>query len=406
MPALEISSGVNLAPIYGSGKMQSLSMGYFMKSKIERLRLIGLSSLLIMVGCHSGTPDPAAGLPPAAKVTQAFEAQEFTADHPEQFPLVAAVEHRAAAQLAVTGTVNPDIARTVPVISLASGRIVGIYARLGDVVKKGQLLLRLRSDDISGAFANYQMAVSDEVLAKAQWDRAQDLIQHGAIAVADLEIAKDTEEKAKVTMDTAAEHLRLLGSDTDHPSGMVDISAPVSGVITDQEVTNAAGIQSLGTSPFTISDLSTVWIVCDVYENDLASVHVGDPAEVTLNAYPGRVFKGTVDNILPILDPSIRTGKVRIEVANPGIMKVGMFVTATFQGKTEQKYAAVPASAILHLHDRDWVYVPVSNKAFKRVMVVGGDLLPGNMQEIKSGIPVGQQVVVNPLVLQNTIDTQ
>jgi len=83
-------------------------------------------------------------------------------------------------------------------------------------------------------------------------------------------------------------------------------------VITDQEVTNAAGVQSLGTSPFTISDLTTVWIVCDVYENDLPSVHIGDPTEIALNAYPGRVFKGAVSNILPILDANLRTGKVRI----------------------------------------------------------------------------------------------
>jgi cobalt-zinc-cadmium efflux system membrane fusion protein len=370
--------------------------------------LVVLSTAILMAvgACKKVEADPAAGAPPQAKVTTAFDPVEFSVDHPEQYPLTAAVEHRAVSQLAVTGTVNPDITRTVPVISLASGRIVGIFARLGDVVKKGQLLLRLRSDDISGAFANYQMAVSDETLAKAQWGRAQDLEKHGAISTSDLEIAKDTEEKAKVAMDTAAEHLRLMGSDVDHPSGMVDITAPVSGVITDQEVTTAGGVQSLGTSPFTISDLSMVWIVCDVYENDLASVHAGDPAEITLNAFPGRVFKGRVDNILPILDPSIRTGKVRIEVANPGLMKVGMFVTATFQGRTEQTYAAVPASAILHLHDRDWVYVPASDKKFKRVMVVGGDQFPGGMQEITSGIPVGQQVVTNPLVLQNTIDTQ
>ena len=363
-------------------------------------------SLLATGACKKVEADPAAGAPPQAKVVTAFDPVEFSVDHPEQFPLTISVEHHAVSQLAVTGTVNPDIARTVPVISLASGRIVGIFARLGDVVKKGQLLLRLRSDDISGAFASYQMAVSDETLAKAQWDRAQDLQSHGAISVSDLEIAKDTEEKAKVAMDTAAEHLHLLGSDVNRPSGMVDITAPVSGVITDQQVTNAGGVQSLGTSPFTISDLSTVWVVCDVYENDLPNVQAGDPAEITLNAYPGRIFKGRVDNILPILDPSIRTGKVRIVVANPGMMKVGMFVTATFQGKKEQTVAAVPASAILHLHDRDWVYVPVSDKKFKRVMVVGGDQLPGGMQEITSGIPVGQRVVTNPLVLQNTIDTQ
>jgi len=306
----------------------------------------------------------------------------------------------------VTGSVNPDIARTVPVISLASGRIVGIFARLGDQVKKGQLLLKVRSDDISGGYSTYQMAVADETLARAQYERARELYKHGAIALNDLQVAQDTEDKAKVAVDTAAEHLRLLGSSTDHPSGIVDITAPISGVITDQEVTNAAGVQSLGTSPFTISDLSTVWIVCDVYENDLSTVHTGDPAEITLNAYPGQVFNGRVDNILPILDPNLRTGKVRIEVRNPGFMKVGMFVTTTFRGQKDEVNSAVPASAILHLHDRDWVYVPTPGKKFRRVGVVGGDALPNGMQEIKSGLQAGQQVVTNPLALQNEIDNK
>ena len=117
---------------------------------------VAMLSLIAVGACKKVEADPAAGVPQLAKVTTAFEAQEFSVDHPEQYPLTAAVEHRAVSQLAVTGTVNPDITRTVPVISLASGRIVGIFARLGDVVKKGQLLLRLRSDDISGAFANYR----------------------------------------------------------------------------------------------------------------------------------------------------------------------------------------------------------------------------------------------------------
>jgi len=373
--------------------------------KISLLAIITI--MLVMIGaCKKKVVDPSAGAPPQAKVVTAFEADEFSVEHPEQYPLTAAVEHRATAQLSVTGTVNPDIDRTVPVISLASGRIVGIFARLGDSVKKGKLLLRIRSDDISGAFSNYKMAVADETLAKAQLERMQLLYAKGAYALNDLQVAQDTESKAKVAMETAAEHLRLLGSDVNHPTGMVNITAPISGVITDQQVTNAAGVQSLGTSPFTISDLSTVWIVCDVYENDLPNVHVGDPTEITLNAYPGRIFKGRVDNILPILDPSIRTAKVRVEVANPGMMKVGMFVTATFQGKSEQTVAAVPASAILHLHDRDWVYVPAPNNKFRRIMVVSGATLTGNMQEIMSGISDGQQVVINPLPLQNTIDNQ
>ena len=379
-----------------------------MKSKHFNIGMLlaVMAASMAVNGCKSDKVDAAAEAPPPAKVVEDFNATLFPVDHPENFPLAAAVEHRAPAKLAVTGVVNPDIARMIPVISLASGRIVGIYARLGDTVKKGQLLLKLRSDDISGGFATYQMAVADETLARAQYERSQELFKHGAIALNDMQVAQDTEDKAKVAVDTAAEHLRLLGSSTDHPSGIVDITAPISGVITDQEVTNAAGVQSLGTSPFTISDLSTVWIVCDVYENDLPSVHVGDPAEITLNAYPGQILKGKVNNILAILDPNLRTGKVRIEVPNPGFMKVGMFVTATFRGQKDEVDSAVPASAILHLHDRDWVYVPAPDKRFRRVGVVGGDALPGSMQEIKSGLQVGQQVVTNPLALQNEIDNR
>ena len=379
-----------------------------MKSKALGLglALMVMAASLAISGCKSDKVDAAAEAPPPAKVVQDFDANLFSVDHPESFPLAAAAEHRAPARLAVTGSVNPDIARTVPVISLASGRIVGIFARLGDQVKKGQLLLKVRSDDISGGYSTYQMAVADETLARAQYERARELYKHGAIALNDLQVAQDTEDKAKVAVDTAAEHLRLLGSSTDHPSGIVDITAPISGVITDQEVTNAAGVQSLGTSPFTISDLSTVWIVCDVYENDLSTVHTGDPAEITLNAYPGQVFNGRVDNILPILDPNLRTGKVRIEVRNPGFMKVGMFVTTTFRGQKDEVNSAVPASAILHLHDRDWVYVPTPGKKFRRVGVVGGDALPNGMQEIKSGLQAGQQVVTNPLALQNEIDNK
>jgi cobalt-zinc-cadmium efflux system membrane fusion protein len=245
--------------------------------------------------------------------------------------------------------------------------------------------------------------VADEVLARTQLERAKDLHLHGAIALNDLQVAQDTEDKAKVDVETMSEHLRLLGNDPDHPNSVVDIHAPVSGVITDQQVTNSAGVQSLTTNPFTISDLSSVWIVCDVYENDLPNVHIGDTAEIRLNAYPDRVLRGSVSNIGAILDPNIRTAKIRIEVANPGIMRLGMFVTATFRGVTKEVHTVVPASAILHLHDRDWVYVPAPDKMFRRVEVVGGDPLPGNLQQIKSGIKPAQQVIANAVVLEHVI---
>ena len=365
-----------------------------------------LAVVSILAGCSRREDTAAQEAPPAATVVPGVDASLFAVEHPEQYPLAAAIPHEAASQLVVTGTVNPDIARTVPVITLASGRIVDIRARLGDTVQKGQLLLRVRSDDVSTGYDSYRKAVSDELLARKQLDRAKDLYAHGAIATQDLEVAQDAEDDAQVTLETTAEHLRLLGNDPDNPSGLVDIFAPISGVITDQEVTNAASIQSYSANPFTISDLSYVWIVCDVYENDISDLQVGETADIRLNAYPGQVLKGTISNIGAILDPSIRTAKVRLEVRNPGMMKVGMFATATFYGLKKEMHTAIPASAILHLHDRDWIYTPAQGQKFRRQEVSAGEMLPNQMQEILSGLQPNQRVVTNALALQNAIDNE
>jgi len=377
------------------------------KSRTRELGLLLISMLLplMLSGCN-GRVDAAAEAPPPANVVPGVDLTLFTVDHPEQFPLAPATAHPTTSELIVTGAVTPDVSRNVPVVSLASGRVVAIHARLGDTVKKGQLLLTIRSDDVAGGFDAYRKAVADELLARKQLNRAVDLYAHGAIAEQDLEVAKDTADDAKVTLETATEHLRLLGNDPDKPMGIVDIVAPTAGVITDQEVTNAAAVQAFSSpSPFTISDVSSVWIVCDVYENDMAHVRLGDTADITLNAYPGRPFKGKVSNIGMILDPSIRTAKVRIEVQNPGIMRLGMFAKATFRGQSQEMHTVVPASAILHMHDREFVFVPAPDKKFRRLEVVSGELLPDktNLQEIKSGLKPGQQVVTNALVLDHVL---
>jgi cobalt-zinc-cadmium efflux system membrane fusion protein len=379
-----------------------------MKNKfVCRLLLVAAagSMMLAAPACNGGKADPQAEAPPAAKVEAEMDANNFKVDHPEQFPLVTAVEHKAAPALNVTGVVQPDITRAVPVISLAAGRVIDIKARLGDVVKKGQLLLQVQSNDVSGAYQTYLKAQNDERLARVQLERAQVLYDKGAIAKSALEIAQDAEDDAKTGLNAAIEQLRLLRVDKDHPSAIVDVTAPISGVITDQQVTNSSGVQGLsGPNPFTISDLSYVWIVCDVYENDLDAVRVGEFADVRLNAYPNKTFKARIGNILPVLDPNLRTAKVRLEVPNPGVMRVGMFATATFYGKQAQTYAAIPSAAILHLHDRDWVYTPLGNGHFKRQPVVAGNMLPGNLQEVISGIKPGDQVVSNALPFQNTVE--
>jgi cobalt-zinc-cadmium efflux system membrane fusion protein len=364
-----------------------------------------MALVALLAGCSDGKADPKAEAPPQAKVQPDLDANNFKVDHPEQFPLATAVEYKAASALNVTGVVQPDIARAVPVISLAAGRVLEIKAKLGDVVKKGQLLLRVQSNDVSGAYQAYRKAMNDDTLARLQLQRQQILYDKGAVAKSALEQAEDVAKDAQADLDAATNQLRILGVDKDHPSAIVDIYAPISGVITDQQTTNAAGVQGLGSpNPFTISDLSYVWIVCDVFENDLDAVRVGDTAEIRLSAYPDKVFKGRVDNILPVLDPNIRTAKVRLEVANPGLMRVGMFVTATFYGKKAETRVSIPATAILHLHDREWIYTPLGDGHFKRQEVMTGKMLPGSMQEVVSGIKPGDQAVSNALVLQNTVE--
>ena len=362
---------------------------------------------LAMAGCRAkGQPDPKAEAPPPAQVENETDVNLVKVDHPEQFPLATADLRETTPELQVTGVVSVDVSRNVPVISLASGRVVEIHAKLGDTVTKGQLLMRVQSSDISSAFSDYRHALADQKLLRAQLSRTQLLYDKGAMAQKDLEVAQDAADKAQVDVDTALERLKVLGVDVDHPSSLVDIFAPISGVIVEQNVTNAGGVKTLDNSPnlFTIADLSNVWVICDVYENDLASVRLGEFADIHLTAYPGQALRARIDNIGPIMDPNIRTAKVRLQVSNPGVMRLGMFVTATFHGQHAESRAVVPAAAVLHLHDRDWVYVPAGEKAFRRVEVTGGKMLPPNLQEVLSGIAPGARVVSNALVLQNTAE--
>jgi cobalt-zinc-cadmium efflux system membrane fusion protein len=366
-----------------------------------------LVAVLVLAGCARHEDTAAQEVPPPATVIPGVDITHFAVDHPEQYPLATATEYQAASKLVVTGAVYPDVLRTVPVVTLASGRVVDIRARLGDTVQKGQLLLRIRSDDVSGGYDAYRKAVADELLARKQLDRTKDLYGHGAMAVQDVEVAQDNEDDAKTTLDTATEHLRLIGNDPDHPAGLVDITSPIAGQITDQEVVDGSSIQSYSANPFTISDLSDVWIVCDVYENDISNLQIGQAAEVRLNAFPGQVLKGTISNIGALLDPTIRTAKVRIQVSNPGrMMRIGMFANATFYGLKKQTYTSIPAAAIIHLHDRDWVFVPAPDQKFQRVEVTSGDQLPNQMEQVLSGLRPGQKVVSNALALQTAIDNE
>jgi cobalt-zinc-cadmium efflux system membrane fusion protein len=368
--------------------------------------LLTLASALLLSSLASGCKgkDQGTGAPPQAKVVEVADMNVITIDSKDvaKFPLVTAGQVQASAQLTATGTVSPDVSREVPVISLANGRVADLKTRLDDNVKKGQLLFTVQSPDITNAFDAYLKAVNDEQLANTADIRAKDLYQHGAISQAMVEQADGAEKNAKADLVAADEQLKILGVDKNHPSSVVNVYAPISGVIISQNVTNAAaaGVSLSGSATaFTIADLSSVWILCDVYENDIPKLQVGQEARIKIDAYPDRPLTGHISDIGPVLDPTIRTAKVRIEMHNPGILRLGMFVTATFSSLKKTTFTVVPADAILHLHDRDWVYVPAGGNQFRRVEVRAGSMVEGNRQQILSGLQPGQQVATNALLL-------
>ena len=364
-----------------------------------------LLSVIVACSCSGSkekVDEKAAAPPPVQVVEQHPDQNVVKVDQPDRFKLVTVSEREEKPEVHATGSVTPDVELSVPVVSLASGRVVGIYAKLGDDVKQGQLLLKVQSNDIVTAFQTYEQAKADERLTNTQLERAKLLYDKGAISLNDLQVAQDADEKAKVAVKASSQQIRTLGANVNREDLVVNVYAPVSGTIVEQNVVNASSVHTPDNQPnlFTIADLSRVWVLCDVYENDLPAVRLGETADIKLNAYPDQTFHGRIANIGKILDPNLRTAKVRIQLSNPGMMRAGMFVTAIFYGLKGVTHAVVPSSAVLHLHDRDWVFLPAGNGQFRRIEVTGGKIENGT-QVILSGITPGQQIVQDALALNS-----
>jgi membrane fusion protein, heavy metal efflux system len=324
----------------------------------------------------------------------------FETNQAELFKTATVTTRQMPTTLTANGSVIPDVNRTIHVTSLGGGRVVDLKVKLGDAVKKGQVLLVISSPDLGLAFADYQKAQADERVAKKALDRAQLLFDRGAVAEKDLQVAQGTEDKAQVDVQTAEQRVRVLGGDPAHPTPLIDLRAPVSGTIVEQNVAGFEGVKSIDNSPslFTIADLSQVWVVCDVFENGLGDVHLGDSADIRLNAFPDRAFKGTVADISRVLDPNTRTAKVRIVLGNgDGALRPGMFAVATFRSRRLRPSLVVPSTAVMRLHDKDWIFRKEGSNRFRRVEVQATGATSDGMQEIRDGVKADDQVVLNAL---------
>ena len=335
-------------------------------NQITTTKLAGALVCVVLcstLGCKGKSSDAKSEAPYAVTVQADADPALVQVQNPAAFPLVAAAGYEAPSKLNATGTVTPDVSRTIPVISIASGRVVAIHARLGDSVKKGQLLMEVQSNDVATAFSAYLKAVSDERLTQTQLDRAKLLLDKGAIPTSQLEIAQNAEDDAKSALAAAEQQLHVLGVDNDHPTETVKVTSPASRHHRRAERHRRGGRRSHLLPARRTHSPSPTSRVCG---SSAMSTRTTSPRSTSARrrrfASPPTPAKCSraISDIGAVLDPTIRTAKVRIEVANPGmLLRVGMFATATFFGKATETHASVPATAILHLHDRDWVYLPV-----------------------------------------------
>ena len=304
------------------------------------------------------------------------------------------------------GVVAPAVSRTVHVYSLANGLAVEVPVQLGQHVQKGQVLAVVSSPDLASAIDSYLKAKADKQVAAKELVREQDLYAHGATPQRALQLAQDAYTKAEVDERTAAEQIQILGGDLHALSPRVTVRSPVSGTIIEQKISEGEAV-SASAYLFTVANLSQVWVLCNVYEDDLSKVSTGDLARITLSAYPGVVFRGVVSNISRVLDPATRTATVRVVLNNGnGLLKPEMFTTVRFTSRTFVPHTLVPASALFQLHDRYWVFVPAGPGEFRRVPVEAGEIAPDGWQEVLSGLRAGQEVVENSLQFANTVSIE
>jgi membrane fusion protein, heavy metal efflux system len=301
--------------------------------------------------------------------------------------------------LRLTGAVTYNGFKTTPVISAVGGPVARILVTPGVHVKRGQPMLYVSSPDFSQLRATYLKASDVFKVADKNFARAQDLFQHHAIAEKDLLDAESARTQAQADMQNSEQALRILGVKDPQAalksSGAPELPvlAPIDGEVVDQTVAPGQLLQAGQTQCFTVSDMSTVWVLVNVYQNDLAYVHVGDLVTIQTDAYPQK-FSGTISYVAAALDPASRTLQARIVTQNPGEkLKKDMYVTALVQAGTIQNATSVPDAAVLRNSENEpFVYVSAGNNQFAQRQIAIGQSVGGRTQ-VTSGLKPGDQVV-------------
>jgi len=363
--------------------------------------LLACFAALFLAACGSRNQSESQMTSFTAGETKAETANLFTlpAEQIVHLQIAPAARGSLPRVLRFTGSVAYNALATTPVFSAAGGPVREILVMPGDMVRAGQPLLNINSPDYSQARSAYLKAKDAFLLADKNYNRAQDLFQHKAIAERDVQQAESDRSQAQSDVDSSTDVLRALGVADPEATVksaatlLVPLLAPVKGEIVERLVGPGQLLQAGATQCFTISDTGTVWVLVNVYQSDLGSVHIGDAADITTDAYPD-VFRGRISYVAPALDPTTRTLQERIVTENPAHkLKKDMYVTATVRAGAIGNALLVPDAAVLRdTENQPFLYLQTGATQFARRLVTLGESSNGRTQ-ITSGLKEGERVV-------------
>ena len=367
-------------------------------------QLAGLAAILaitLMLASCSGSGTNAAANSSGATSSNSAELFTIPPDQMAHVQVLTVQPTTLTRSLRLTGAVAYNSFRTTPVITQVSGPVSRVVVVPGQKVRQAEPMLYVASPDYSQLRTNYLKAKDAYALAQKAYARAEDLYQHHAIAEQNVEQAQSVEVQAGGDLASAQAALKVMGiTDPDAlvkapPSFEVPVKAPISGLVVEQDVSAGQVIQPGTTQCFMISDISTVWVLVNIYQKDLPYVRVGDSVAIQTDTYP-EVFHGRISYVAASLDPSTRTLQARIETNNPDAkLKKDMYVVATVNAGTIPNAIALPDAAVLRdSENQPFVYAAASPNEFGRRSVTLGESLNGQT-EITSGLQAGDRVIGN-----------
>ncbi len=321
-------------------------------------------------------------------------------------PLVPVV----ASGLRTTGTVEPNAYKVTPVTLVAGGVVREVHPLLGDKVERGQKLATIFSTEMADAHAAYLSILAEIEKHHQKYRRAEKLVEIGASSREEFEEVSAEYKIEQARLAAARQRLLLLGmsmkqvdelrdsNQLGQTGALIPVDAPASGTILSRSV-NAGEVVTAGKELFRIADLSTVWVIGQIYEKDFAIVRIGAPAVITAQAYPGRTFAARVSYIDPRVDPQTRTAQIRIEVGNPGgILKLGMFVDLSFGGAAANATSgrtavSIPRSAVQMIGAKQFVFVAINPPGVFAQREVNSGQESNGVVPIYAGLNAGDRVV-------------